>query len=163
MRFLYLIIVIFSLLSCSDNNDQNATSNAQSTHSQIQENKQAELNNKKKFIESFYNELGSLNQKWENIEVMNASDNDYRIAINYKESASISGYAEIERDTKSVVRVALKTLVAEGKSPSKEWISVFVHARQPAGVGETGQPVTRTLGRASYDFNNDNINFERSN
>lgn len=115
---------------------------------------------KKIFEELLTKELEPLNKKWERIEVREASNTSYVINVKYKESANISGYGEVSNDTKSVVRAALHVLMAKGRNPNKEWIFVRAHAHQAAGFGETGAPLTRVLGKSTYDFNSDQIKFD---
>ena len=113
----------------------------------------------KEFEAALFQELGSLKSKWDSVEVNEASGRTYRLAVNYIESASISGYTEVSNDTKAIARAALKVLMSQGRKPKEEWISVSVWARQPAGFGETGTPLTRMLGNARYDFNSDQLVF----
>ena len=155
-------IFILAFAGCSGGNGQLPDKDANASIAEespraLAAKKEKEEN--ERFKEIFTKELGQLKPKWNDVEILESPKNSYRIAINYKESSNIRGYAEISDDTKSVARTALKTLVAMGHNPSQEWTTVFVHAYQPAGVGETGTPLTRKLGRSKYDFNSDQIVF----
>ena len=97
-----------------------------------------------------------LKLKWQEIEVKNASDGDYTISLWYKKMPS--GYQEISNDTKLIVRAFLKELVAQGKKPSEDMTTIFVHAykKEP---GET-QEMVRSFGKAMYDYTVDAVVFE---
>ncbi len=97
--------------------------------------------------------------KWERIEITKAEKSMYSLVIWYK--AMPSSYSEVENDTKAVARAVLKELVADGAKPAKDWISVYVRGYK-AEKGETGSKVVRAFGKASYNFNNDQIEFERA-
>jgi|GEM_PF-5600652 len=111
------------------------------------------------FKDSLLHEVGSLRPKWDSIKISEASDRSYRLAVIYKESAKVSGYGEVATDTKFIARKVLRTLMSQGRKPTDEWIFVSVHARQPAGTGETGTPLTRMLGSSTYDFSSDQLVF----
>jgi hypothetical protein len=47
----------------------------------------------------------------------------------------------------------------DGHDPSKEYYFIVTHAYQPAGTGETGKPLTRRLGKLSFDREGDQIKY----
>jgi len=96
--------------------------------------------------------------KWDRVEVQRAKADDYALVIWYKRAPA--NYAEVERDTKVLARAVLKTLSAAGMRPAEDRINVFTRGRM-AETGETGKQLVRVFGRASYDYNNDQLDFER--
>lgn len=55
----------------------------------------------------------------------------------------------------------LKTLSAAGQSPTEKRINVFTRGRM-AETGETGKQLVRVFGRTTYDYNSDQLEFERN-
>lgn len=97
--------------------------------------------------------------KWDRVEVQRAKADDYALAIWYKRKPA--NYAEVERDTKALARAVLKTLSAAGQRPAEDRINVFTRGRM-AETGETGKLLVRVFGRTSYDYNSDQLAFERN-
>ena len=153
--------IALALAACSSNEQPSAAApEAQSPSTAAVSAGAVAVKQAEEFKTLFNQELKELRPKLQNVEFLDSDPNHYRFAINYKESADISGYDEVARDTTAVARAALKSLVAMGYKPAQNRTTVRVHAYQPAGVGETGIPLTRKLGRASYDYNSDQITFE---
>lgn len=95
--------------------------------------------------------------KWDGIQVEKADGRNYRLILMYK--ADPSNQAEVRRDTKAVVQAALDELVAQGRRPAEEQLSVTTWAHKPE-KGATGQNLTRVYGRSVYDYNNDSITYK---
>ena len=55
----------------------------------------------------------------------------------------------------------LNTLSAAGQSPTEKRINVFTRGRM-AETGETGKQLVRVFGRTTYDYNSDQLEFERN-
>lgn len=158
-------IFAFALILAGCSNDEKPTADtvqpAADTSAQAADNARAAAAKQAEEFKTLFNqELKQIKPKWQNVEFLDSEPNHYRFAINYKESANISGYDEVAKDTTIVARAALKSLMAMGYTPAKNQTTIRVHAYQSAGTGETGTPLTRKLGRASYDYNSDQITFE---
>jgi hypothetical protein len=83
-----------------------------------------------------------------------------QVAVTLNYSKKPNGYAQVEADTKQVVRACLKWIQDQGHDPAKDWIMVTAWAHLPE-TGETGKDLVRVMGRSIYDFNTDQINFKK--
>ena len=87
-----------------------------------------------------------LKPKWQRIEIHDEQPKSYRLHLNYKPTSMrtpIVGRPEGAVDTTEIARAVLAELAKEGKDPVKDRISLSVEARQEAGKGPTGRPLTR--------------------
>ncbi|KAF1722648.1 hypothetical protein [Pseudoxanthomonas wuyuanensis] len=162
MKHLPILATLLFLTACTAGSDDSRPSKkfkAESLDVTASSDTAPVMSAQERFRDAFLAEVGQLRPNWNDIELLESDNRSYRFAINYREDASIGGYEEVAADTKHVARAALRTLVAQGRNPAKEWIAVHVHARQPAGTGETGQALTRVLGKSHYDSNADQVIF----
>src|ERR1700744_909415 len=89
------------------------------------------------FADRVRRQLGRQPRAWE--EIRFDPDNSAKsIAVTLVYRRTPSGYAQVKADTARIARAVLAALVADGRPPHEEWISVFVHAEEPAGGGGTG-------------------------
>lgn len=145
MKKLFLTLVsVFLVSACSEGSQSGSSGQVSESEALLKE--------------AFFQQL-ELKPRWSEIEYENSSGNSYRLAVIYNESSEIPGYAEVSEDTKLVAKTLLTLLVEQGRNPREEWISIFVNARQRAGTGETGAALVRRLGKATYNYNSDQIIF----
>lgn len=97
------------------------------------------------------------NGRWMRLRVDEFAPRQVRLTLLY--SSDPASMAEVERDTRSIVRGALSVLQAEGKTPTKDIIFVFAHAHKPER-GVTGSDQVRVYGKAFYDPFSDSIKFQ---
>ena len=95
---------------------------------------------------------------WERIKVLDADATGYGLELFYRETPN--GFAQVEADTKSVVRAVLSELMKAGHSPTHEGIVICVWGQRLV-KGETGTSRVLVYGNATYDYNSDSIEFER--
>jgi hypothetical protein len=95
---------------------------------------------------------------WQEIKVDTAKPSDYSLTLVYK-PAGIPPLAIVERDTTTIARAMLKTLVAASYQPQDIQVSVF--AQMPGGKGETGQNLVIPFGWTRYDHASDQFKFKR--
>jgi len=111
---------------------------------------------KDKFLKNVLTKINAKDSKLETLEIYTFEDKTYSFRIYYKRTPSI---VEVQNDTYIVAKSALLVLMEQGRSPSKEWISVNVRGYKKE-IGETGQIVYRYFGVSRYNFNTDQIEFE---
>ncbi len=100
-----------------------------------------------------------LDKAWSRVEVDHTTDGDrIGFAIWYKGQPS---HRTVVEDTTHMVRTVLMGLMARGKSPAADDISVSVMA-YAYQQGETGQMIPINLGRARYSPYEDNIEFKNA-
>ena len=103
-----------------------------------------------------------LKPKWQRLEISEEEPKRYRLQLNYKPTSMrtpIVGRPEAAADTTEIARAVLAELVKEGKDPPKDRISFSVEARQEAGKGPTGKPLTRRFGSAVYGYDTNQVAF----
>jgi hypothetical protein len=103
-----------------------------------------------------------LKPKWQRIEINDERPKSYRLQLNYKPTslrAPIVGRPEAAPDTTEIARAVLAELVKEGRDPAKDRIFLSVEARQEAGKGPAGKPLTRRFGSAVYDYDTNQVAF----
>lgn len=96
---------------------------------------------------------------WKGIRIDKATAHHFAFVLVYNREPA--GYAQVELDTKTIARAMLRALVDSGRHPSDEGITVFVWAQQEGLRGETGKPLVRVFGDTSYDYNTDQLKFEK--
>jgi len=153
---LVLIAFVLLALGSTDTAPPPSTSGRASAPATQLESAESE---KARFSAKVLDAVGPPSPKWDKVRFDEISKSNFRLTILYRQTPS--GYREIETDTKRVARAVLKVLIADGRDPHGEWISVFVHAHKPER-GETGAALVRNFGRTSYDFNTDQLEFKPS-
>jgi hypothetical protein len=113
------------------------------------------------FLDKVLKEIGPRSGKWGKIAVdSSSSDRSYDLTLVYRTMPS--GLQEVESDTKRIARAVLKTLIADGRKPRQEMISVNVSAHMPFR-GETGAAMARVFGMTHYSYANDSLQFKPAN
>ena len=93
------------------------------------------------------------------VEIDEATPHAYGMTLWY--AYEPTSYANVENDTRSVIRMLLSKLQTAGVVPSdKNLIRIYVEAARHVS-GETGQAMVREYGRASYNSLTDGIEFKR--
>jgi hypothetical protein len=95
---------------------------------------------------------------WNSIEIEKAERRGYSLTLWYREQAFIS-QAEAQADSQAIVRAVLTALVAQGRFPADQRVTVFVSAMRRFR-GETGKAMVNWYGIASYDYNRDAVRYE---
>lgn len=103
--------------------------------------------------------LGKSSPKWKDIEFDKVEDNAVTIHLNYAKMPS--SMAEVETDTERIAQAVIDELVAQNYNPKDKWLQLFVHA-QKHEQGASGANMVRRFGKASYNFNNDRIEFSEA-
>lgn len=153
MRILGVGLFILLLAGCGeDNSAERAAERAERLEQQQQELQEIE--------DMVRAELGELDESWSELEFLDSREGNYRFTIIYREDIPTPSQRDVSHDTSEVVRATLRTLMDIGTNPREEWVNIHVHARQTAGTGETGAQLVRPLGRSSYNYNTDQIEFE---
>lgn len=91
----------------------------------------------------------------ERVDIRDVRANNYTYEIWYKKAPT---YTEAKSDTSELIRSTLKKAIAPGTSTEDNWIFIHAHAYMRA-KGET-RDMVRVLGKATYNFNQDSIEFE---
>ena len=86
----------------------------------------------------------------------NEKDN-IKVGITYHTPRGSVG--SIVYDTKTAVRGVIAALRYHDISPRESRIRITAWAREPAGIGETGQKLIRVFGHSRYNHDQDSINF----
>jgi hypothetical protein len=102
--------------------------------------------------------IDKLRGTWDRIDVDTAKENKYVLKVVY--GSPPTNPAVIWLDTRTVARAVLSELVAVGRHPSSDHISLWVWAQSLAGKGETGRQLVIPHGHAEYNDQNDQIEFK---
>jgi hypothetical protein len=117
--------------------------------------------NRQKLVDALAANFNPVPAGWAGFEVRKVEmKNIGQVTATLNYSTKPSGYAQVQSDTKEVVRFCLKWIQDQGHDPAKEWITVTAWAHLPE-TGETGKSLVRIMGRSVYDFNKDQIEFTK--
>lgn len=117
--------------------------------------------NRKKLVDALASKFNPAPAGWAGFEARKVEmKNLGQVVVTLNYSRKPSGYAQVQDDTRQVVRACLAWIQEQGHDPAKDWIMVTAWAHMPE-VGETGKSLVRVMGRSIYDFNSDQINFKK--
>jgi hypothetical protein len=117
--------------------------------------------NRQKLVDALVAEFDPAPSGWGGFAVRKVEmKNVGQVSVTLNYSKKPTGYAQVQTDTKQVVRACLKWIESQGHDPAKEWITVTAWGHLPE-KGETGKDLVRVMGRSIYDFNTDQINFKK--
>jgi len=95
---------------------------------------------------------------WDQIKIDTARKNKYAFTLTYREPPD--NIATVIDDTKKIARHVLTHLAANGGSPARDHLFLWVWAQAPAGRGETGAQLVHAYGHLEYNDDYDRLDFK---